>query len=82
MHLASLEIHSMLIGVGLLRSAMMLFNRPLGGQLPESNRDPGNVNNDDMHYEALWDHQRKYDKGKDTQKDHSVFIAGAKVTVQ
>ena len=34
-----------------------------------------------MHDESLDVHQTKYDKGKDTQKDPSVFIAGATVAV-
>ena len=45
-------------------------------------REPINVNNNDIHEEALEAHQRKYNKGKDNQKDPSVFIAGATVAVQ
>ena len=47
-----------------------------------SPRDPININNGDMHYEVLEIHQRKYDKGKDTQRNPSVFIAAATVAVQ
>ena len=45
-------------------------------------RDLININNDDIHYEALEAHQRKYDKAKDTQKDPSIFITRATVPVQ
>ena len=38
------------------------------GLLPQMNRDPINVNNNNVHYEALGAHQRKYNIGKDTQK--------------
>ena len=34
-----------------------------------------------MHYEALEGHYGNYDKGKDIQKDPSVFISGATVAV-
>ena len=46
------------------------------------NTDFINVNNDNMNYEALKAYQRKCDKGKDTQKDLSVFIAEAAVAIQ
>ena len=32
---------------------MMLFSRPVRGLLPQMNREPINVNNDNLHYEAL-----------------------------
>ena len=44
---------SKLIGVGLPSPAVMLFNRLISGPLPKMNRDPININNDNMHYEAL-----------------------------
>ena len=82
MHQGLLQIHSTLIGTGLLSPETMLFNRPIRGLLPEMNRDPINVNNNDVHYEALEAHQRKNSKGKNTQKHPSVSVAGATVAVQ
>ena len=61
--------------------AMMLLNRLIRGLLPQMNRNLIDINNHNMHYEALEACQRKYVKGKDTQKDPSVFIAGATVAV-
>ena len=52
-HLALLQIHSTQIGVGLLSPGMMLYNRPIRDLLPQMNRHPIDINNDDMHYEAL-----------------------------
>ena len=72
----------MLIGVGLPSPATMLFNMSLRGLLPQMNRYPINVNTNNVHYEALESCQRKYDKGKDTQKHPSVFIAGSTVAGQ
>ena len=72
----------MLIGAGLLSLAVMLFNRLIRGLLPQMSRDPINVDNDDLHHEALKDCQRKNYKGKDTQKDLRIFIKGATVAVQ
>ena len=51
--------------VSLPSTAVMLFNRPIRGLQLQMNRDPINFSNDDVHYEALEAHQRKYDKGKD-----------------
>ena len=60
----------------------MLLIRVIRGHLPQMNRDPINISYDDMHYEALEAHQRKYNKDKDTQKDPSVLIGGATLAVQ
>ena len=51
---------------GLLSPATMLFSRLIRGLLPPMNRDPINVNKDDLHNEALEVCQRKNDKSKDT----------------
>ena len=40
-------------GAGLPSLAMLLFNRPIRGLLPQMNRQPININNDDAQYEAL-----------------------------
>ena len=41
-------------------------------------KEPININNDNVHYEA---HQREYNRGKGTQKDPSMFTAEATVAV-
>ena len=46
------------------------------------NRDPINVNNNDLQCEALETQQKKNDKGKDTQKDPPIFISGTAVAIQ
>ena len=38
------------------------------------NRDPINISNEDVHYEALEACQRKYYKEKDTQKDPPFLL--------
>ena len=50
------------------------------GPVNQMSRNPINVDNDDLHCEALEAHQRKNDKGKDAQKD-PISIAGATVAV-
>ena len=44
-------------------------------------RDLINVNDNNLHHKALEAHQRKNDKGKDTQKDPAIFITGTTVAV-
>ena len=70
-----------MIGARLPSPAMMLFNRLIRGLLPQMNRDPINVDNDDLHREALEALQRK-NKGKDTRKFHPIFITEATVAAQ
>ena len=53
----------------------MLYNRPIQGLLPQINRAPINVDNDDMKSEALEGYQNKYNKD-------SVFSIGSTVAVQ
>ena len=72
----------MLIEAGLLSPAMMLSNRPISGLLPSMNRDPINIDIDDLHHMALEANERKNDKGKDTLKDPPIFIRGATIAVQ
>ena len=60
----------------------MPFNRLIRDLLPHVIKDPININNDNLHHKALEAYQRKNDKGKDTQKDHPIFITGATVVVQ
>ena len=81
-HLALLQICSVLIGAGLHSPATMLLNRLIRGMLPQMNRDPINQDNDDQHCEALEAHQRKNDRGKNTLKDLPIFITGSTVAVQ
>ena len=52
-----------------------------GDLLPQMDKESMNINNDNMQYEALEAHQRKYSKGNDTQKDTTVFSATATVAV-
>ena len=68
-------------GTGLPSLTMMLFNRLIGGLLPQMGSDPLNVEKDDIHHEALEVCQRKKDKGTDTQKDPPIFITGATIIV-
>ena len=58
----------MYVGAGLPSPATVLFNRPIQGLLPQINRVPINVDNDNMQYEALEACQNKYDKGSDIPK--------------
>ena len=44
------------------------------GSVASMSRDPINIDNDDLHCNALKARQTKNDKGKDTQKDPSIFI--------
>ena len=62
------------IGPGLPSSAMLLFNRPRRGLLPQTNRELININNDDAQYEAPKVHQSKYTKDNDTCKDSPFFL--------
>ena len=57
-------------------------NRPVRGLSPQMNRDPVYVDHDDVYCEALEAHQRKIDKGSNTQKDPPAFITGATEAVQ
>ena len=43
-------------------SGNMLFNSLIRGLLPKVNKDPINVDNDDLHHQALEAHHRKKDK--------------------
>ena len=44
--------------------AMILFNRPIRGLFLQMARDPINVDNVDLHHQALETQQRKNDKSK------------------
>ena len=46
----------------------MLFNRLIRGLLPQMNEDSINVDNDDLHHEALEAHQRKDIRAKILEK--------------
>ena len=81
-HLILLQICSTPIGAGLPSPEMMLFNRLIRGLFPKMNIDAITMNNGDMQYEAIEVQQRKYDTGKDTQKDPSIFFTGATVAAK
>ena len=51
------------------------------GSVGAMNRDPINLDNDDLHHEVLETCHGKNDKGKGSQKDAPNFITGAIVTV-
>ena len=46
------------------------------------NREPININNDGVYYEALKAHQNKYIKENDTCKDSLSFPIGPTVAIQ
>ena len=52
------------IGLNTNNDVMLLFNRPVRGLLPQINRQPININNDNTQYEDLKDCQNKYIKGQ------------------
>ena len=54
--------------------ATMLFNRPIRGLLPQVNREPIDINNDDAQYKALKAHQNKYIKAMRLTKTHNLFL--------
>ena len=58
-HLALLQICSTPIRVGLLSPVTVLLSGPVRGLLPQVNRDPININNCNMHDEAIEACQRK-----------------------
>ena len=72
----------MLIGAGLPNPTMMLFNRLIRSLFSQMNRHPIDIDNDELHYNALEAHQRKNDKVKDTHKDPFIYITGATEAVQ
>ena len=56
-----------------------MFNRPIQGLLPQINREPINVDNNNAQYEALDPCQSKCSKNNDTQNAPSVFSTGSTV---
>ena len=52
-HLALFQIYLMPIEAGLPSPITMLFNRLIRGLLPQMNRNPININSDDLHHEAI-----------------------------
>ena len=81
-NLALLQIRSLSIGTGLPSPAMLLFNRPGRGLLPQINREPININNDDVQYRAFKAHQSKYITDSDTHKESPSFLIGSTVAIQ
>ena len=55
--LVLLQIQSMPLGAGLPTPVMMFFNRPRRGLLLQMNKEPININNEDIHYGVLESHQ-------------------------
>ena len=79
--IALLQIYSVLKGAGLASPPTMLFNGLIRGLLHQMNRDPINLDNGDLHHEALKAHRGKSYKGKDTEKN-PIFVMEAGVAVQ
>ena len=52
-HIASLQIRSAPLGLGLLRPTTLLLHHPIRGIMPILTRLPLNSNNDEEHYKAL-----------------------------
>ena len=67
-NLALLQVRSSHIGAGLSCPTMLLFNRPTRCLLPQMNREPIDINNDDAKYETLKAYQEKCVKDIDTPK--------------
>ena len=58
--LALLQIQLMPIRAGIQSPATMLFNKPRRGLLPQMNRDPITVDNNNLHHEVLEANQEKW----------------------
>ena len=71
MSLALLQTGLTLIDVGLPKPTML--NRPIPGLLPQMNREPLNINNDEAQYEAFKTFQDKYVKNKDPHHDELFY---------
>ena len=56
-YVALLQIRSTLLGPGLPRPAMLLFNHLIRGIIPIINKPLVNSNSDDEHYEVLLNRQ-------------------------
>ena len=80
-NLALLQICSTPVGTGLHSLAVMLFNRPIHGFLPQMKREPIGIDNDDVQYQALEACQNKYNQHDDTCKN-PIFSTGFTVAVQ
>ena len=82
MNLALLQIRPTPIGAGLHSPLTLLFNKPVRGLLPHMNREPINISNNDVQYQALKARQDKYIKNNDTCKDSLYFPIGSTVAMQ
>ena len=70
------------IGAGLPSLPPFVLSRQIRGLLPQMNRVPININNDDAQYEALKVQQSKYIKDNDTHKDLFSFPIGSTVAIK
>ena len=68
-HIALLQIRTMLLGQVLPSPATMLFNCPVKGMMLVMNRPPLITNNDDEHHEVLTSRQGRNDQDSDTSKN-------------
>ena len=67
-NLALLQIWSISVGAVLASPDTILFNRPAQCLLPQISRALINIDNNNVHFEALWVCQIKYSKNSDTPK--------------
>ena len=75
-HLTFLQIWAMLIEAGFQSLTMILFNMLIRGMLLQMNTYPINVDNDDVHHQALGICKRKSDKVKDAKKVLLLLLQG------
>ena len=71
-----------LIGAGQASPVTFLFNRPIRALLPQTNREPFNVNADEENCEPLKSQQDKYLRGNDTCKFSISFPIVSTVAMQ
>ena len=68
------------LGQGLPSPATMLFNHPIRGIMPEINRLPVGIDNDDKCHKAIIKRQTENDK--DTSKNFASLPMGSTVVVE
>ena len=81
-HIALLQICMTPLGQGLPSPAAMLFNCPIRGIMPITDRIPVGLDNDEEHHEAIIKRKMKDDKNKDTPKNYVSIPIGSTVAVQ
>ena len=77
-----LQIRSIIIGTGLASPATLLIQRPIRGLWSQINREPININSNDVQYEAHKSSKDKYVKDIDSGKDPLSFPIWSTVAMQ